>query len=106
MELCTVFLGIIIVLLLELLRRWLKLSAYISSLGVPVDRVRPWFKQNFNPFERDVTCLQKFGHVWARMDGFTPVLMVAEPDLIKEIIVKKFDKFPNHMNYGVEEKVD
>jgi hypothetical protein len=51
-------------------------------------------------------CLQKYGHVWARLEGVHPVLVVAEPDLVKEIMVKKFDKFTNRSDFGVDKKVD
>ena len=105
MEFCTALVAIVGALLFILFRKWTKFSGYIQSLGIPLDHEVPWFKQNFMYYEHDVKCLKKFGHIWGRYDGVTPVLMVAEPELVKEIMVKKFDKFPNHSDFGVEEKV-
>ncbi len=105
MEFCTLLIGVIGLLLLLVFLKFAKLNAYLQSLGVPVDRGTPLLKQNFLFLDHDVKCLQKFGHVWARCDGVTPVLMVAEPELVKEITVKKFDKFPNHMEFGVVNEV-
>ena len=34
------------------------------------------------------------------------MLVVAEPDLIKEVLVKKFDKFTNRGDFGAEERVN
>ncbi|PBC28693.1 Cytochrome P450 [Apis cerana cerana] len=39
------------------------------------------------------------------MDCFTPVVVVRDPDLIKEIAVKNFDHFPDHHSF-INEKID
>jgi len=101
----TALVAIFGILLFIFFRKWTKFSGYLQSLGIPLDTEVPWLKQNFMYLNHDVKCLNKFGHVWGRYDGVTPVLMVAEPELIKEIMVKKFDKFPNHAEFGVEEQV-
>lgn len=37
--------------------------------------------------------------------GTRPEISVADPELVKEIMIKKFDKFPNHTNFEMEDKV-
>ena len=97
--------GAIVLLVTFAVQKLLRLRSYIQSFGVPIDNQTPFFKQNYVFLKHDVKCLQKYGPVWAKLEGTTPVLVVAEPELVKEILVKKFDKFPNHASFGAEERV-
>jgi len=105
MDLSTILIGAFVLLVALAIQKLLRLRAYIQSFGVPIDNQTPFFKQNYVFLKHDVKCLQKYGTVWARLEGTTPVLVVAEPDLVKEIMVKKFDKFTNHVDFGAEERV-
>ena len=105
MEITALLIGVIVLLIALAIQKLLKLRSYIQSFGVPIDNQTPFFKQNFVFHEHDIKCLQKLGPVWARLDGTTPVLVITEPDLVKEVLVKKFDKFPSHEDFGAEERV-
>jgi len=80
MELCTLLIGLAFLCAFIVIQKFWKLNSYLKSLGVPIDWKTPWFKQNFLFYKHDIECLQKFG-------------------------VKKFDKFMNRRDFGVEEKV-
>ena len=103
-EFCTLIIGVAVLLVAFIIQKFLRLKSYISSFGVPIDQP-PFFAQNFLFRQHDIKCLQKFGTVWARLDGAIPTLVVAEPELVKEVMVKKFDKFANRRDFGVEDRV-
>ncbi len=49
--------------------------------------------------------MSKFGRIWVNTSGSLPEITIAEPDLIKEILVKNFDSFTNRVEFGVEDQV-
>ena len=57
-------------------------------------------KVNFRQKQEDD--LNNFGRVWVEYNNTKPIINIAEPDLIKEIMVKNFDVFTNRQNFGVE----
>ena len=99
------FIGAVVLFVAFLIQRNLRLRSYIASFGVPIDNGQSFFAQNFLFRQHDIKCLRKFGSVWARLDGSIPTLVVGEPELIKEVMVKKFEKFSNRRDFGVEERV-
>lgn len=105
MEACTLLIGAVLLLIVFFIQKSLRLKSYIASFGVPIDNGQSFFAQNFLFRQHDIKCLQKFGTVWARLDGSIPTLVVGEPDLVKEVMVKKFEKFSNRRDFGVEERV-
>lgn len=46
--------------------------------------------------ETELELYKKYGRIYGRFDGSTAVLSVAEPELLKRILLKHFNVFPNH----------
>lgn len=47
----------------------------------------------------------RYGHVWGQYDMATPVLSIADPAVLRKILVKSFDSFPAHMDYITDQKI-
>ncbi|NXI59305.1 CP3AO protein, partial [Chloroceryle aenea] len=99
---------------------WLLLIAFLSllvlygiwpfrafkKLGIPGPQPVPFFGsllgyrhgvQNF-----DQMCFEKYGKIWGIFDGRQPVLVVSDPILIKNILVKEcYSIFTNRRNFGL-----
>ena len=60
------------------------------------------YKGNF--CERDMKSLKKIGKVWIDYTSTVPEIFVADPDMVKEIMVKHFDSFANRAYGGVEDR--
>ncbi|XP_028840931.1 cytochrome P450 3A27-like isoform X2 [Denticeps clupeoides] len=68
---------------------------YFRNIGISGPTPWPFFgsfitviRAGFHNF--DIKCLQKYGRVWGVFEGRLPVLMVADPVMIKTIMVKEF----------------
>ena len=44
----------------------------------------------------DMKLVKQLGPVYGTYERLTPILIVADPELIREVLVKEFIKFPNH----------
>uniref|UniRef100_T1J9Q6 Cytochrome P450 n=1 Tax=Strigamia maritima TaxID=126957 RepID=T1J9Q6_STRMM len=51
---------------------------------------------------QDVTAMKKFGKIYGGFVGRSPVLYVADPELLRQILVKDFATFPNRRNFGLD----
>ena len=104
MELTTVLLAIFLTLLTVFFCYLYRYKNYVYSLGIPVDTAVVWNVHKVNFCERDEKSLKKFGKVWVDYTSTVPEIIVADPDMIKEVMVKHFDSFVNRQYFGVEER--
>ena len=104
MELATIFLALFIALSAFTWRYLYRYKAYVYSLGLPVVRNIHWKAHQVNYRQLDQDRVQQFGNVWVDYSGTIPMIFVAEPDMIKDIMVKHFDSFTNRVEFGVEEQ--
>ncbi|KAM9857432.1 cytochrome P450 3A56-like isoform 2-T3 [Aulostomus maculatus] len=75
-----------------------------KRLGVPGPKPVPFFgtmlayRKGFYHF--DYQCYQKYGKIWGIFDGRQPVLCVADPAMIKTILIKEcYSLFTNRRNF-------
>ncbi len=45
--------------------------------------------------------MAKYGRVWGRYSGATQEIFLADPELLKELMVKKFDDFTDRQHFDM-----
>ncbi|XP_078273748.1 cytochrome P450 3A30-like [Rhinoraja longicauda] len=79
-----------------LLLSWYSISPYglFKRLGIPGPRPLPFIgtfhHYRKGMFQFDEECYRKYGQIWGIYEGRLPVLCIAEPDLIKTVLIKEF----------------
>uniref|UniRef100_A0A8C3YJY1 Cytochrome P450 3A n=1 Tax=Catagonus wagneri TaxID=51154 RepID=A0A8C3YJY1_9CETA len=76
-----------------------------KKLGVPGPRPVPYFG-NILAYVKgvdyfDLKCFKQYGKMWGIYDGRQPVLAIADPDIIKTVLVKEcYSVFTNRRSFG------
>ncbi|NWS73264.1 CP3AO protein, partial [Crotophaga sulcirostris] len=77
-----------------------------KKLGIPGPRPLPFlgtfleYRHGFHNF--DQMCFEKYGKIWGIFDGRQPLLVVLDPVLIKNVLVKEcYTIFTNRRNLGL-----
>lgn len=65
----------------------------------------PWKLNEVIVHEVDMDNFQRYGHVWGQYDMATPYLSIADPAILKKILVKNFDSFPAHQDFISDQKI-
>ncbi len=105
MDTSTLVLTLLFLTLLSYLTFYLnKYRSYVYSLGVPVDCAKLWNFHKTNFRQRDVDLIKKLGKIWVDYTATVPTIVIAEPNVIKDIMVKHFSAFTNRIYFGVEEQ--
>ena len=83
---------------------WQGLYRYNAILGgspLPGPKPWPWVGNLFDVFKYDgihkmlLEYFYKYGRVYKICIGRTPAIVVCDPEIVKQIMVKEFSKFPN-----------
>ncbi|NWR75620.1 CP3AT protein, partial [Centropus unirufus] len=77
-----------------------------KNLGIPGPRPLPFLgtflEYRHGVLQFDQMCFEKYGKIWRIFDGRQPVLVVLDPILIKNILVKEcYNVFTNRRNFGL-----
>ncbi|KAL0968496.1 hypothetical protein UPYG_G00267620 [Umbra pygmaea] len=82
---------------------WYAMFPYstLARCGIRHPKPYPFFGNMFlfrqGSFEVQNNLIQKYGRVCGYYLGRRPVVMVADPDMLRQIMVKDFTTFPNRM---------
>ncbi|CAO2630638.1 Cytochrome P450 3A11 [Lemmus lemmus] len=73
--------------------------------GIPGPKPLPFFGTMLHYYKGiwkfDAECYEKYGKIWGLLDGPTPVFTIADPDMIKNILVKDtYSVFTNRRDIG------
>lgn len=94
------FLILVITLLFLLYRFFKKNNNFWESQGIPVVKKHRIFG-SFNTMflkqchEEDIENYRKLGKIFGRYDGQTPILVIGDPEILKKVLIKDFNTFPN-----------
>ncbi|NXX96024.1 CP3AT protein, partial [Centropus bengalensis] len=82
-----------------------------NKLGIPGPRPLPFLgtflEYRHGVMQFDQMCFEKYGKIWRIFDGRQPVLVVLDPILIKNILVKEcYNVFTNRRNFGLNGILD
>jgi cytochrome P450 family 3 subfamily A len=70
---------------------------YWQRRGVPTPGLfYQWhyYRRELGPYDQELH--RKLGPIYGTYDWLTPILIVGDPDAIREVLVKDFQSFPNH----------
>merc|ERR1712233_164127 len=65
----------------------------------------PWNLHQINHSELDMERAQKYGRIYGFYDMSTPWLSIADPPLVKKILVKNFESFSSHQFVSSDQKM-
>jgi len=96
--------------LLKLYRDGTSTFHVFSQQGIPGPKPLPyignlWGVWKKTECEEDVKRVKKYGKIFGIFEGTQPFLFIADPDIIKHILVKDFDHFVNHMSHSMENPI-
>eukprot|EP00094_Tigriopus_californicus_P005336 TCALIF_05145-PA protein Name:"Similar to CYP3A28 Cytochrome P450 3A28 (Bos taurus)" AED:0.61 eAED:0.61 QI:0/-1/0/1/-1/1/1/0/121 len=103
--LTAVLIGSAIILGARILAHILKFRGYFELIEVPRVRETTYglHRVVFPTF--DVACMHKYGRVWGKYEGVTPHVFIVEPELLKDVLVKRFESFVERQYFPMEDKV-
>lgn len=78
------------------------IRSYWSRQGIPTPSAFDIYRFTQPLHIHDQIIYAKYGTIVGLYEGLRPTLMIADPNLIKDILVKDFINFPNHraFNFG------
>ncbi len=98
-------LGSTLVLVWALYRHLMRFRGTLEAMGVPVDWTSDLRGHEMQYRRYDLDCLNKHGRLWGRYVGQRAELFVADPDIVKELLVKRFEDFQDRQHFVMPEKV-
>ncbi|EDV26416.1 uncharacterized protein TRIADDRAFT_13672, partial [Trichoplax adhaerens] len=73
--------------------------SYFQKLNIPGPKpslfVGTAFSQEYGGHLGQINCIKKYGKVYGAFLGVKPVIVLTDPEMIKELMVKQFSNFPN-----------
>ena len=91
--------------------RWKQVTySVFKAANIPGPEPIPIFGNAWNIWKKvlpeyDQQLYQKYGKIFGTFDGATPVINIAEPDIIRNIFVKDFDHFINRRNFSIKNRI-
>ena len=102
--LTSVLIAIAIFILYALWVHLYQFKSYVYSLGIPIDR-RIWWRADKLSFRNlSEEQLKNYGNLFVEYNSTVPFIVIAEPEMIKEVMVKHFDSFQNRQDFAVEDR--
>uniref|UniRef100_A0A8C1ZYR0 Thromboxane-A synthase n=1 Tax=Cyprinus carpio TaxID=7962 RepID=A0A8C1ZYR0_CYPCA len=85
------------------LRHWYSISPYsvLERCGIKHPKPSPFFgnlmmfRDGFFKAQSDL--IKKYGRICGYYIGRRPIVIIADPDMLRQVMVKEFNKFPNRM---------
>lgn len=104
--------GLVVGLVVFLYRRYTKLYGCLEASGIPVKPPTlcfgsgPWLIHKYDMHLLDQALQKHFGTLtYGLYEGPQPVIHTIDPEIIKEVFIKQFDKFPLRMEFDVGEEM-